>query len=67
MENEKYMHEGLDIKRLFLCFADKLWRIPAAVILGALIGAGICLIAHLIFKYGMEYQSVSKAYISFNC
>ncbi len=67
MENEKYMHEGLDIKRLFLCFADKLWRIPAAVILGALIGAGIYLIAHLIFNSEMEYQSVSKVYLSFNC
>ena len=67
MENNKYMHEGLDIKRIFLCFADKLWRIPAAVILGALLGMGIYLISYLIFNSDKEYQSVSKVYLSFNC
>lgn len=67
MENEKYMQEGLDMKRLFLCFADKLWQLPVAIIVGALIGMGVYLLSNFVFNYEKEYQSLSKVYLDFNC
>lgn len=67
MENERYMREGVDLKRIFLRFAANAWNAAAAILVGAVLGAGIYLIAHLIFASEKEYQSVSKVYLNFNC
>jgi capsular polysaccharide biosynthesis protein len=67
MENERYMRAEMDLKRVFLLFMNKLWLAVAAVVLGAVLGVGIYLAAHLIFASEKEYQSVSKIYLNFNC
>lgn len=67
MENERYMREGLNLKKLLIRFMDRLWVIAAAVLAGALLGAAIYLLAHLVFAPEREYQSVSKVYLNFNC
>lgn len=67
MENQRYMQEGIDIKRVFLLIRDKLWMLAAAVAAGALLGCGIYLLVHLVFAPEREYQSVSKIYLNFNC
>lgn len=67
MENNRYMQEGLDIKKLFLRFMDKIWLVFAAAVLGTALGAGIYLLAHIVFAPEQEYRSVSKIYLNFNC
>lgn len=67
MENERYMREGLDLKKLLIRFTDRIWIIAASVFAGAVLGAGIYLLVHLVFAPEREYQSVSKVYLNFNC
>ena len=67
MENNRYMQEGLDLKKLFLRFFDKLWIVLGAALLGALFGVVIYLLSHFVFAPEQEYQSVSKIYLNFNC
>lgn len=67
MENQRYMQEGIDSKRIFLLIKEKIWMAVAAVIAGALLGAGVYLLIHLAFASEREYQSVSKVYLNFNC
>lgn len=67
MENERYMRAGIDLKRVFLQFMNKLWLAVAAIVLGAVLGIGIYLAAHFIFASEREYHSVSKIYLNFNC
>lgn len=67
MENERYMREGLDLKKLFIRFMDRLWVVAAAVLAGAVLGMGSYLLVHLVFAPEQEYQSVSKVYLNFDC
>lgn len=67
MENQRYMREGIDLKRVFLLLKDRLWIFAAAAIAGAVLGAGIYLLASLVFAPEREYQSVSKVYLNFSC
>lgn len=67
MENERYMQGGVDLKKLFLRFTAKLWLVALAAALGAVLGAGIYLLGHLVFAPQQEYQAVSKIYLNFNC
>ncbi len=67
MENQRYMQEGLDWKRILLLMKGKLWLAAAAAVLGALAGGGLYLFIHLFFAAEREFQSVSKIYLNFNC
>ncbi len=67
MENQEFMREGIDGKRIFLLYRKKIWIIAVAVAAGALLGSGIYLSAHLLFAPEKEYESVSKIYLNFNC
>jgi len=67
MENQNYMREGLDIKRVALLMRKKLWMPVAAAVAGAIFCAGIYLLAHVVFAPAREFQSVSKLYLNFNC
>ncbi len=67
MENQRYMQEGLDVKRIFLLWKKKWWITVIAVAIGALIGGGVYLFIHLVFSSEREFESVSKLYLNFNC
>ncbi|MGN0329602.1 MAG: hypothetical protein ACI4D5_00020 [Kineothrix sp.] len=67
MENQRYMQEGLDWKRLLLLTRKKIWMPAAAAAAGALLGGGIYLLLHLVLLPEREYQSVGKFYLDFNC
>ena len=66
MEKEKFMQEGVDIKRLFLLLVRKIWLVVLAIILGTIIGA---LLYNVVTSYtnGEEKYRVSNDYyITFN-
>lgn len=67
MENQRYMQEGLDVKRIFLLWKRKWWVTAAAVVMGALIGSGVYLFIHLAFSSERKFETVSKLYLNFNC
>lgn len=67
MENQRYMQEGVDVKRVFLLIKNKLWLLAVAVAAGALLGCGIYLLTMLVFAPEREYQAVSKVYLTFAC
>ncbi len=67
MENDRYMQEGLDWKRILLLMKGKLWMAAAAAVLGVLAGGGLYLSVHLFLESEREFQSVSKIYLNFNC
>ena len=67
MENQRYLQDGVDLKRMFLLFKKKVWLVIAAVVAGALVGGGGYLLYHLVLAPEREYQSVSKIYLNFDC
>lgn len=67
MENQRFMQEGIDGKRIVLLFGKKLWLFAAAILAGAAFGGGIYLLIHFLFASQREYESVSKIYLNFNC
>lgn len=67
MENQRYMRDGIDLKRMFLLFKKKVWLVIAAVVAGAVLGGGVYLLYHLVLAPEREYQSVSKIYLNFDC
>ena len=67
MENQRYMQEGLDIKRILLLFRKKIWVAAAAAAAGALFFGGVYLLIHVFFAPEREFESVSKLYLNFNC
>lgn len=67
MENQRYMQDGIDLKRMFLLFKKKMWLVIATVMAGAVFGGGIYLLYHLVLAPEREYQSVSKIYLNFDC
>ena len=62
--NEEYRNREMDLKRLVLFFQKKLWLVIMLVILGATAGGIIYQMLHSM-KMPVEYQAVSKLYISF--
>ena len=62
--NEEYRNRGMDLKRLVLFFQKKLWLVIMLVILGATAGGILYQMLHSM-KMPVEYQAVSKLYISF--
>ena len=62
--NEDYKDRGLDLRRFTLYFQKKIWIILLLVLVGGLIGA-ISYRMYRTMKMPVEYESVSKLYITF--
>lgn len=61
---EEYLNRGMDLKRLVLYFQKKIWLIVMLAILGATFGGILYQIVRSM-RMPVEYQAVSKLYISF--
>lgn len=59
------MEENLDLKSFYLRLLKKLWMIPVAAIVGALLGLGIYYLATVTFGPGVEYASESRFDVEF--
>lgn len=62
--NEEYLSRGMDLKRMVLYFQRKIWVIIMLIVLGATFG-GVTYQIIRGMKMPVEYQAVSKLYISF--
>lgn len=62
--NEEYLNRGMDLKRLVLYLQKKAWLVIVLAIFGAVCG-GIVYQVVRGMKMPVEYESVSKLYISF--
>lgn len=62
--NEEYLNKGMDLKRLALYLQKKLWLVIMLAILGATCGGVIYQVVRAM-KMPVEYEAVSKLYISF--
>lgn len=67
MENERFMQEGIDGKRVLWLIWKKIWFFVGAACAGAALGGGIYLLIHWLFVSQREYETVSKLYLHFNC
>lgn len=63
-KNEEYFNRGMDMKRLFLYFQKKAWLLLALVVLGAVLSGVVYQVVRSL-KMPVEYETVSKLYISF--
>lgn len=61
----KYGNEGMDCKKLMLCFLQKLWIVVLAAVIGAILGGGIYLLCHVVLNSNREYRAESKVYLDF--
>lgn len=61
----KYANEGMDCKKYFLLFLQKLWVAVLAAVIGAVLGGGIYLFVHVVLNSNREYQAESKLYLDF--
>ena len=62
--NVEYRQEGIDGRRLWLRFLNKVWIVALTVIVGAVLG-GLTYQVIRTVKMPVEYQAVSKLYITF--
>ena len=62
--NEEYLSRGMDLKRLMLYFQKKIWVIIMLTVLGATFG-GVTYQIVRGMKMPVEYEAMSKLYISF--
>lgn len=62
--SEEYLNKGMDLKRLMLYFQKKIWLVIMLAILGGTLGGVIYQVVRAV-KMPVEYQTVSKLYISF--
>ncbi len=63
-KNEEYLNRGMDLKRLMLYLQRRIWLAVVLAILGATCG-GIVYQVVRSMKMPVEYEAVSKLYISF--
>ncbi|MDE6184709.1 MAG: hypothetical protein K2G39_04675 [Lachnospiraceae bacterium] len=63
-KNEAYLNRGMDLKRLMLYLQKKIWLVAVLAILGATCGGVIYQVMRSV-KMPVEYEVVSKLYISF--
>lgn len=63
--NEDYKNRGMDLKRFTLYFQKKIWIILLLILVGGTIGAISYRMVRTV-KMPVEYESVSKLYITFN-
>lgn len=62
--NEEYLNRGMDLKRMILYFQKKIWVIIMLIVLGATFG-GVTYQIIRGMKMPVEYETMSKLYISF--
>ena len=65
MENQRYMEERLNLRRLLLWMGRRLWLLAAAAAAGGVLGGGCYLLLHLVILPEREYEAVGKYYLSF--
>lgn len=63
-KNEEYLNRGMDLKRLVLYLQKRIWLAVVLTVLGATCGGVIYQVARSV-KMPVEYEAVSKLYISF--
>lgn len=63
-KNEEYLNRGMDLKRLMLYLQKRIWLAVVLAVLGATCGGVIYQVARSV-KMPVEYEAVSKLYISF--
>ena len=63
-KNEAYLNRGMDLNRLMLYLQKKIWLVAVLAILGATCGGVIYQVMRSV-KMPVEYEVVSKLYISF--
>lgn len=61
----KYANEGMDCKKLMLCFLQNIWVVVLAAVLGAILGGGIYLFHNVVLNSNREYRAESKVYLDF--
>ncbi len=61
----RYADAGMDIKKLVLCFAKRIWLAAAAGAAGAVIGGLVYLMVSVVPEAEREYQAISKVYLDF--
>ena len=62
----RYMEQGLDLKRLFLVLGKKIWLVLASAVLGAILGGITYKVITNIIDGEPEYQASADYYITFN-
>lgn len=61
----KYGNEGMDLKKLLLLLANRVWVVILAAVIGAAFGGGIYMLYHVAISNNREYQAQSKVYLDF--
>ena len=64
-EKMKYGNEGIDCKKLMLCFLQKIWVVVLAAVIGAVLSGGVYLLHNVVLNSNREYRAVSKVYLDF--
>lgn len=65
MRKIRYADAGMDMKKLALCFAGKLWMVLLAALVGGGLGGAIRMAANIVPEAEREYQAMSKVYLDF--
>lgn len=65
VERNKYMEQGMDLKRLFLVLGKKLWLVLLGAVLGAMLGGITYKIVTNITNGETEYRASADYYITF--
>ena len=65
MREIRYADEGMDMKKLVLCFISKIWLVLLAAAVGAVLGGVIYAVSHIVPEAKREYQAMSKVYLDF--
>ena len=65
MREIRYADAGMDMKKLVLCFAKKLWIAVVAAAAGAVLGGLVYLAASVVPEAERQYQAMAKIYLDF--
>ncbi len=63
--DSRHMDEALNLRSFYLRLLNKIWIIPLAAVVGALLAAGIYTLVTVTFGPAKTYSSESKLYIKF--
>ncbi len=65
MREIRYADAGMDMKKLMLCFAGKIWMVLLAAVIGAVFGGIVYTAVNTVPESKREYQAMSKIYLDF--
>lgn len=65
MREIRYADQGMDIKKLVLCFVGKIWVVCLAAVLGASFAVVLYTMFYVVPESEREYQTISKVYLDF--